>query len=85
MEEFRQLLQQSPESAPAHILAGEALDGLSRTSEAIAEFQAAAKIAPNEPNVHSASAISTGSRNNMTKPAKNSNANWLSTRAMPSR
>jgi Tfp pilus assembly protein PilF len=52
MEEFRQLLQQSPESAPAHILAGEALDGLSRTSEAIAEFQAAAKIAPNEPNVH---------------------------------
>ena len=28
------------------------LDGLGRTSEAIAEFQTAAKISPGEPNVH---------------------------------
>jgi tetratricopeptide (TPR) repeat protein len=31
---------------------GEALDGLGRTSEAIAEFDAAAKISQTEPNVH---------------------------------
>ena len=31
---------------------GEALDGLGKTPEAIAEFEAAAKISPNEPNVH---------------------------------
>jgi len=34
------------------MLNGEALDGLSRTPEAIAEFQAAAKVATQEPNVH---------------------------------
>ena len=31
---------------------GEALDGLGRTPEAIAEFEAAAKISPREPNVY---------------------------------
>jgi len=35
-----------------HLLMGEALDGTGKTSEAIIEFQAAAKIAPQEPNVH---------------------------------
>jgi Flp pilus assembly protein TadD len=30
----------------------EALDGLDRTPEAIAEFQAAAKVSPQEPNAH---------------------------------
>src|SRR5207249_6431366 len=34
------------------ILTGEALDGLGRTPEAIAEFQAAAKAAPREPEVN---------------------------------
>ncbi len=51
-EEFRRILEQNPDSAPAHVLFGEALDGLGRTPEAITEFQAAAKIAPNDPNVH---------------------------------
>jgi len=35
-----------------HVLMGQALDGLERTPEAITEFQAAARIAPREPNVH---------------------------------
>ncbi len=51
-EEFRQILQTDPESASAHILSGEALDGLGKTSEAIEEFRLAAKIAPREPSVH---------------------------------
>jgi len=34
------------------MLSGEALDGLGRTVEAIPEFEAAAKAAPREPNVH---------------------------------
>ena len=51
-EEFRRIQQQNPNSAPAHVLTGEALDGLGRTSEAITEFETAAKISPREPNVH---------------------------------
>jgi tetratricopeptide (TPR) repeat protein len=34
------------------MLAGEALDGMRRTDEAIAEFQIAEKVSPGEPNVH---------------------------------
>ena len=34
------------------MLSGEALDGLGQTAEAIAEFQAAAKVAPREANIH---------------------------------
>jgi tetratricopeptide (TPR) repeat protein len=34
------------------VLTGEALDGMGRTPEAIAEFQAAVKAAPLEPNIH---------------------------------
>jgi len=34
------------------MLSGEALDGLGRTVEAIPEFEAATKAAPQEPNVH---------------------------------
>jgi tetratricopeptide (TPR) repeat protein len=52
LEEFRQVQQRDPDSAAAHMLSGEALDGLGRAPEAIAEFQAAAKAAPREPNVH---------------------------------
>src|SRR5437588_7633334 len=52
LDEFRQILEQDPDSAAAHMLSGEALDGLGRTVEAIPEFEAAAKAAPREPNVH---------------------------------
>jgi len=52
LAEFRQILEQNPDSAAAHMLSGEALDGLGRTVEAIPEFEAAAKAAPREPNVN---------------------------------
>jgi tetratricopeptide (TPR) repeat protein len=52
LEQYQQILLNDPNSAAAHMLAGEALDGLSRTPEAIVEFQTAAKAAPQEPNVH---------------------------------
>jgi tetratricopeptide (TPR) repeat protein len=51
LELFRQLVQRNPDSAEAHILTGEALDGLGRTQEAIPEFEAAAKISSQQPNV----------------------------------
>jgi Tfp pilus assembly protein PilF len=52
LDEFRKILHQDPNSAAAHILIGEALDGLGKTPEAIAEFEAAAKASPREPNVY---------------------------------
>jgi tetratricopeptide (TPR) repeat protein len=52
LDEYKQILQANPDSAPAHMLAGEALDGMNQTTQAIAEFQAAEKVAPTEPNVH---------------------------------
>jgi tetratricopeptide (TPR) repeat protein len=52
VEGFRKILQQNPDSAPAHMLTGQALDGLGKTPEAIAEFHAAAQVAPREPNVN---------------------------------
>jgi len=45
LEEFRQIEQHDPNSSAVHVLAGEALDGLGRTAEAIAEFQEAVKAA----------------------------------------
>lgn len=52
-EEFGKILQQNPDSAAAHMLYGEALDGLARTPDAISEFEAAAaKAGPQEPDVH---------------------------------
>jgi tetratricopeptide (TPR) repeat protein len=51
-EEFRQIVLLQPNSAAEHMLTGEALDGLQRTPEAIVEFQRAAKVSPEEPNVH---------------------------------
>ena len=52
LEEFRQIQLRDPDSAAAHVLTGEALDGLGNTAEAILEFQDAIKAAPQEPNVH---------------------------------
>ena len=45
-------MEQNPDSAAAHVLTGEALDGLGKTTEAIEEFQAAIKVAPREPGVN---------------------------------
>jgi tetratricopeptide (TPR) repeat protein len=52
LEQYKQIVAANPDSAPAHMLAGEADDGLNHTGDAVAEFQAAAKVAPTEPNVH---------------------------------
>lgn len=52
LEQYKQILLQNPESAQAYMLAGEALDGLDRTEEAIAQFREAEKVGPNELNVH---------------------------------
>ena len=52
LEQDQQINKINPDSAQAHMLSGEALDGLRRTDEAIAEFRLAEKVSPNEPNVH---------------------------------
>lgn len=52
LNSFHKILERNPESAGAHVLAGEALDGLGRTPEAILEFQTAIKAAPTEPDLH---------------------------------
>jgi tetratricopeptide (TPR) repeat protein len=52
LDEFRKIQEQDPDSVASHVLTAEALDGLGRTADAIAEFQAAAKVAPREANVH---------------------------------
>ena len=44
LDGFRQIMMTQPNS--------EALDGLGKTPEAIAEFQQAAQVSPHEPNVH---------------------------------
>ena len=49
---FGHVLEKSPNSVTVHMLMGEANDGLGRTDEAIKEFEAAAAIAPKQPNVH---------------------------------
>jgi tetratricopeptide (TPR) repeat protein len=52
LEQYKQIVALSPESAQADMLAGEALDGLGDTPGAIREFETAAKGFPQEPNVH---------------------------------
>lgn len=50
--EVEAILRDSPDSAVAHVLLGEALDGGGKPADALKEFQAAAKINDTEPNVH---------------------------------
>jgi len=52
MKEYSWILQRTPDSAASHMLLGEALDGLGKTPEAIAEFEAAAKSDPHASNVN---------------------------------
>lgn len=52
LQQFRQIVTVNPDSAQVHMLAGEAQDGLNNPDAAIAEFEAAEKVAPKEPNVH---------------------------------
>jgi tetratricopeptide (TPR) repeat protein len=50
--EFKWILKRNPDSASAHMLSGEALDGLGRTTEAIEEFTLASKSDPKALNVN---------------------------------
>ena len=50
LKQFEWLARERPDSAATHLLTAEALDGLGRTDEAIAEMQAAVKASPGEPN-----------------------------------
>jgi tetratricopeptide (TPR) repeat protein len=52
LEQYKQIVTANSDSAPAHMLAGEADDGLNNIDAAVAEFQAAEKVSPKEPNVH---------------------------------
>jgi len=52
LAEFRQILERDPDSAAAHMLSGEALDGLGRTVEAIPELKPPPKPRRAKPNVH---------------------------------
>jgi tetratricopeptide (TPR) repeat protein len=51
LDEFTWISRQHADSAVAHMLTGEALDGLGRTPEAITEFEIAAKTDPHATNV----------------------------------
>jgi tetratricopeptide (TPR) repeat protein len=52
MSLFKDLLSRDPNSVAVHMLLGEALDAQRRTADAITEFEAAAKAAPTQPDVH---------------------------------
>jgi tetratricopeptide (TPR) repeat protein len=52
LRQYAEILLDAPNSAGADILAGEAYDGLNDPDHAIAQFRAAERIAPDDPNVH---------------------------------
>ena len=52
LDAFHRIIAQNPESAEAHMLAGEALDEMKEPAEAVRELRAAALANPKEPNVH---------------------------------
>ena len=52
LDEFHRIIALNPDSAEAHMLAGEALDEMKDTINATREFRAAVQANPKEPNVH---------------------------------
>jgi tetratricopeptide (TPR) repeat protein len=52
MDVYREILEIDPNSAAADMIAGEALDQMGDNAGALAQFQAAEKANPNEPDVH---------------------------------
>jgi len=52
LDEFHRIVALSPDSAEAHMLAGEALDEMNDAQGAIREFRIAVQANPKEPNVH---------------------------------
>lgn len=52
MSESRSILMADPNSVQSHMLIAQALDGMNRAPEAIKELEEAARLAPDEPEVH---------------------------------
>jgi tetratricopeptide (TPR) repeat protein len=52
LDAFHRIIAQNPESAEAHMLAGEALDEMQEPVDAVRELRAAVLANPKEPNVH---------------------------------
>ena len=52
LDAFHRIIALSPESAEAHMLAGEALDEMKEPVDAVRELRAAVVANPKEPNVH---------------------------------
>ncbi|MGO9432850.1 MAG: tetratricopeptide repeat protein [Terracidiphilus sp.] len=52
LDEFHQIMSLNPDSAEAHMLAGEALDEMKEPVDATRELRAAVQANPREPNVH---------------------------------
>lgn len=52
MAQFKDMLAINPESAQAHMLLAEALDGMGKTDEAIQELEDTARSSPREPVLH---------------------------------
>lgn len=52
LDEFHRIISLNPQSAEAHMLAGEALDEMKEPVDAVRELRAAVKANPKEPSVH---------------------------------
>ena len=52
LDEFHRIIALNPDSAEAHMLAGEALDEMKNTAIATEEFRAAVQANPKQPTVH---------------------------------
>lgn len=52
LDAFHRIIAQNPDSAEAHMLAGEALDEMKEPVDAVRELRAAVLANPKEPNVH---------------------------------
>ncbi|RRA48606.1 tetratricopeptide repeat protein [Acidipila sp. EB88] len=52
MQQYRHMLTVNPDAVQAHMLLAEALDGMGKTEDAIAELDAAGRLAPTEPVLH---------------------------------
>lgn len=52
LDEFHRIISLNPDSAEAHLLAGEALDEMKEPVDAIRELRAAVQADPKQPNVH---------------------------------
>lgn len=52
LQEFKEILTVNPDAVQAHMMLAEALDAMSRKTDAISELEAAKRTSPNEPMLH---------------------------------